>query len=177
MTFGRGLVRRKIRIACVWRSCEEEPMKTYALKAGDIQKKWWLVDAEDLVLGRLASQVAMRLRGKHKPTFSPHLDCGDFVVIINADKIKLTGHKRENEKFFWHTGYPGGIKERTLGAILDGKFPERVVTKAVERMITRGPLGRKQMGNLKVYAGGDHPHAAQNPEILDIASLNPKNKR
>ena len=152
-------------------------MKTFALKAGDIHKKWWLVDAQDLVLGRMASQIALRLRGKHKPTFSAHLDCGDCVVVINADKIKLTGNKLKDKKFYWHTGYPGGIKERTMQALITGKFPERVVQKAVERMITRGPLGRQQMTHLKVYAGDQHPHGAQNPEILDIAALNPKNKR
>ena len=152
-------------------------MKTFALKAGDIQKKWWLVDAQDLVLGRMASQIALRLRGKHKPTFSPHLDCGDCVVVINADKIKLTGNKLKDKKFYWHTGFPGGIKERSMEALITGKFPERVVQKAVERMITRGPLGRQQMTHLKVYAGDQHPHGAQNPEVLDISALNPKNKR
>ena len=152
-------------------------MKTFALKAGDIQKKWWLVDARDLILGRMASQIALRLRGKHKPIFSPHLDCGDCVVVINADKIKLTGNKLKDKKFYWHTGFPGGIKERSMEALITGKFPERVVQKAVERMITRGPLGRQQMTHLKVYAGDQHPHGAQNPEVLDISALNPKNKR
>jgi large subunit ribosomal protein L13 len=152
-------------------------MKTFALKAGDIQKKWWLVDAKDLVLGRLASQIALRLRGKHKPTFSPHLDCGDCVVVINADKVKLTGNKLVEKKFYWHTGFPGGIKERTMENLLEGRFPERVVQKAVERMITRGPLGRQQMTHLKVYAGETHPHEAQNPEFLDVGALNSKNKR
>ncbi len=152
-------------------------MRTYALKAGDIEKKWFLVDAKDLVLGRLASQVALRLRGKHKATFSPHLDCGDCVVIINAEKVKLTGNKRENRVFHWHTGYPGGIKGQSMDTILTGRFPERVVEKAVERMITRGPLGRRQMKNLKVYAGEHHPHQAQNPEIWDVGTLNSKNKR
>jgi len=152
-------------------------MKTFALKAGDIQKKWWLVDARDLILGRMASQIALRLRGKHKPIFSPHLDCRDCVVVINADKIKLTGNKLKDKKFYWHTGFPGGIKERSMEALITGKFPERVVQKAVERMITRGPLGRQQMTHLKVYAGDQHPHGAQNPEVLDISALNPKNKR
>jgi large subunit ribosomal protein L13 len=156
---------------------EGSGMKTFALKAGDIQKKWWLVDAQDLVLGRMASQIALRLRGKHKPTFSPHLDCGDCVVVINADKIKLTGNKLKDKKFYWHTGFPGGIKERSMEALITGRFPERVVQKAVERMITRGPLGRQQMTHLKVYAGDQHPHGAQNPEVLDISALNPKNKR
>lgn len=152
-------------------------MRTYALKAGDIEKKWWIVDAEGLNLGRMASRLAIYLRGKHKPTFSPHLDCGDFVVVVNAEKIKLTGSKLKDRKFYWHTGYPGGIKERCVGDILGGRFPERVIQKAVERMITRNNLGRAQMKNLRVYAGKEHPHEAQNPQILDIAALNPKNKR
>ncbi|HEY7688129.1 MAG TPA: 50S ribosomal protein L13 [Dongiaceae bacterium] len=152
-------------------------MKTFSAKPSDIQKKWYIVDAEDVVLGRLASVVAMRLRGKHKPSFTPHMDCGDNIIVINAAKVKLTGNKAADEKFYWHTGFPGGVKERTLGAIRDGKHPERLIEKAVERMITRGPLGRRQMGNLRVYAGTDHPHAAQNPETLDVAAMNPKNKR
>jgi large subunit ribosomal protein L13 len=125
----------------------------------------------------MASRLAIYLRGKHKPTFSPHLDCGDFVVVVNAEKIKLTGSKLKDRKFYWHTGYPGGIKERSVGDILGGRFPERVIQKAVERMITRNNLGRAQMKNLRVYAGKEHPHEAQNPQILDIAALNPKNKR
>jgi large subunit ribosomal protein L13 len=178
LTFVQGLIRKKDQAKYVDQfRIKGQPMKTYALKAGDIEKKWWVVDAEGLILGRMASQIALRLRGKHKPTFSPHLDCGDCVVVINAEKIKLTGNKRADKKFYWHTGYPGGIKERTMEALLDGRFPERVIQKAVERMITRSPLGRQQMGNLKVYAGETHPHAAQTPEVLDIAALNPKNKR
>ena len=152
-------------------------MKTYSAKPSEVTRKWYLVDAEDLVLGRLATVVASRLRGKHKPIFTPHIDCGDNIVIINAEKVKLTGNKRANEKFYWHTGYPGGIKERTLGAILDGNNPERVLIKAVERMISRNPLGRQQMRKLHVYAGSEHPHQAQQPEILDVAAMNPKNKR
>jgi len=152
-------------------------MKTYSMKANEIDKKWILIDAKDLVLGRLATIIAMRLRGKHKPTFTPHMDCGDYVVVINADKIQLTGNKLQDKKFFWHTGHPGGIKERTMEKLLGGRYPERVIFKAVERMITRGPLGRKQMGNLKIYAGAEHPHAAQNPEFLDVASMNRKNTR
>lgn len=152
-------------------------MKTYTAKPADIEKKWLVVDAEDVVLGRLASQIALRLRGKHKPSFTPHMDCGDNVIVINAEKVKLTGKKRENDIFYWHTGYPGGIKQRTKGQILDGKHPQRVVEKAVERMLPKNPLGRKVMGNLRVYAGAEHPHEAQNPEILDIAAMNPKNKR
>jgi large subunit ribosomal protein L13 len=129
------------------------------------------------VLGRLASVVAKYLRGKHKTTFTPHMDCGDHIIIINAEKVRLTGNKLKDKKFYWHTGYPGGIKERTMKQLLEGKYPERVVFKAVERMITRGPLGRQQMSALKIYAGPNHPHEAQNPQVLDVASMNPKNKR
>jgi len=125
----------------------------------------------------MASEIAKILRGKHKPTFSPHVDCGDHVIVVNAEKVRLTGNKRDQEKFFWHTGWVGGIKEQTLGQRLDGSHPERVVIKAVERMITRSPLGRDIMTKLKVYAGPDHPHEAQTPEVLDLASRNPKNKR
>ena len=152
-------------------------MKTFNLKTADVQKKWVLIDADGLVLGRLASIVAMRLRGKHKPTFTPHIDDGDNVIIINAGKVKLTGNKAEREKFYWHTGHPGGIKERTMGQIIHGKHPERAITKAVERMITRGPLGRAQMKNLRVYKGPTHEHEAQQPEKLDVAALNRKNSR
>jgi large subunit ribosomal protein L13 len=152
-------------------------MKTYSAKPADVEKKWFVVDADGVVLGRLASIVANRLRGKHKTTFTPHVDCGDNIIVINAEKVKLTGKKRQEKKYYRHTGHPGGIKERVAGQVLEGKFPERVIIKAVERMITRGPLGRKQMSNLRVYAGAEHPHAAQNPETLDIAAMNPKNKR
>ncbi len=152
-------------------------MKTFSAKPADVEKKWVVVDADGVVLGRLASIIAMRLRGKHRPIFTPHVDCGDNVIVINAEKVRLTGRKREQDIFYWHTGHPGGIKGRSKGAILDGRHPERVVIKAVERMIARGPLGRKIMGNLKVYAGAAHPHEAQQPEVLDIASMNPKNKR
>jgi large subunit ribosomal protein L13 len=152
-------------------------MRTLSIKPSEVKKKWILIDAQDLVLGRLASLVANRLRGKHKASYTPHVDCGDNVVIINAEKVHLTGDKLTQKKFFWHTGYAGGIKERTIGQIIKGKHPERVVQKAVERMVPRGPLGRRIMGNLKVYAGAEHPHAAQNPEILDVASLNRKNTR
>lgn len=151
--------------------------KTYSMKASEIQKNWILVDAKDLVLGRMASLVALRLRGKHKPVFTPNMDCGDSVIVINAKEISLTGTKRQNDVFYWHTGYPGGIKQRTKGQLLDGKFPERVVEKAVERMLPKGPLGRKQLKNLHVYAGPEHPHEAQKPVTLDVASMNPKNKR
>jgi len=152
-------------------------MKTYSAKPADVVKNWLIVDAEDIVLGRMASQIALRLRGKHKPMFTPNIDCGDNVIVINAEKVKLTGRKMTDKKFYWHTGHPGGIKERTMDAILTGKHPERVVIKAVERMISRSPLGRAQMKKLHVYAGADHPHAAQNPQVLDVASMNSKNKR
>jgi large subunit ribosomal protein L13 len=152
-------------------------MKTYSAKPAEVEKKWILVDAEGVVLGRLASQVAKILRGKHKPSFTPHIDCGDNVIVVNAAKVRLTGRKLDQKTYFWHTGYAGGIKERKAGQILEGRFPERIVYKAVERMITRGPLGRQQMSNLRVYAGAEHPHAAQQPEVLDLAAMNPKNKR
>lgn len=152
-------------------------MKTYNLKPTDIDKKWILVDADGVVLGRLAATLANILRGKNKPTYTPHMDCGDHVIVVNAEKVKLTGNKRRDDKFYWHTGYPGGIKERSKGQILDGRFPERVIMKAVERMIPRGPLGRRQMTHLKVYKGPAHPHEAQQPAVLDFAALNPKNKR
>jgi len=150
-------------------------MKTYSAKPTEIEKKWVVIDAEGLVVGRLASLIALRLRGKHKPTFTPHMDCGDNVVVINAAKVLLTGNKLKNKVYYRHTGYIGGIKERTAGAIMAGKFPERIVEKAVERMLPRGPLGRKQLSNLRVYPGTEHPHAAQQPETVDVASMNPKN--
>ena len=152
-------------------------MKTFSIKAQEIQKKWYLVDAEGLVLGRLASILANIVRGKHKPEYTPHMDCGDQVIVINADRIQLTGNKLTDKKFYWHTGHPGGIKDRTMRELLEGNYPERVILKAVERMIPRGPLGRTQLKNLHVYKGDVHPHAAQQPEALDIASRNPKNKR
>jgi large subunit ribosomal protein L13 len=152
-------------------------MKTYSAKAGDIDKKWVLIDAQGVVLGRLASLVAMRLRGKHKATFTPHMDMGDNVIIINAEKVQMTGNKRADKRYWWHTGFPGGIKHRTAGQILEGKHPERVILKAIERMLPGGPLSRQQMSNLRVYAGAEHPHGAQNPEAVDIAAMNPKNTR
>ena len=152
-------------------------MATYSAKPAEVEKKWVMIDASGLIVGRLASIVAMRLRGKHKPTYTPHVDDGDNVVIINAAKIVLTGKKRENKVYHHHTGYIGGIKERTARSILEGKFPERVVEKAIERMLPRGPLARRQLANLRVYAGSEHPHAAQQPEPLDVAAMNPKNKR
>jgi len=152
-------------------------MNTYATKPSDIQRKWFVVDADGVVLGRLSAEIAKILRGKHKPSYVPNLDCGDYVVVINAEKVKMTGHKLTQKKYFKHTGYVGGIKETTPAKILAGRFPERIIEKAVERMISRNPLGRQQMTKLKVYAGSEHPHSAQNPEVLDIASRNPKNKR
>ncbi len=152
-------------------------MKTYSAKPADVERKWLVIDADGLVLGRLASLVAMRLRGKHKPLYTPHIDCGDHVVIINADKVAITGNKRSDSKFFWHTGYPGGIKERTWDQILTGKHPERLIQKAVERMLPKTKLGRDVIGKLHVYAGPEHPHAAQQPEMLDVAAMNPKNSR
>ena len=152
-------------------------MKTYSAKAADIQKKWVMIDATGLVVGRLASIVAMRLRGKHKPNYTPHVDCGDNVIVINAAKVVLTGRKVEQKVYHKHTGYIGGIKERSAKSILAGRFPERIVEKAVERMLPRGPLGRRQLGNLRVYPHAEHPHAAQQPEQIDIAAMNPKNKR
>jgi large subunit ribosomal protein L13 len=154
-------------------------MKTYSAKPVEAAKakKWVLVDAEGVVLGRLASVLAMRLRGKHLPTFTPHVDTGDNVIVINAEKVRLTGRKLADKEFHYHTGHPGGIKTLTMAQRLGGAFPERVIHKAVERMIARGPLGRRLMGNLKVYAGANHPHEAQQPVVLDVAAMNPKNKR
>jgi large subunit ribosomal protein L13 len=152
-------------------------MKTFSAKPAEVTKKWVLIDATGLVVGRLASLVAMRLRGKHLATYTPHVDCGDNVIIVNASKVVLTGRKRENKVYYNHTGFIGGIKERTAKSILEGRFPERVVEKAIERMIPRGPLGRVQLGNLRVYAGPEHPHEAQQPEMLDVGVMNRKNKR
>jgi large subunit ribosomal protein L13 len=152
-------------------------MKSYSAKPADVQKKWVVIDGNGLVVGRLATIVAMRLRGKHKPTYTPHVDCGDNIIVINAEKVVLTGRKVEKKIYRHHTGFIGGIKERTAKFILEGRFPERVVEKAVQRMLPRGPLGRRQLGNLRVYKGEKHPHAAQNPEPLDIAAMNRKNVR
>ena len=150
-------------------------MKTYSAKPKEVTRDWFIIDAAGLVLGRLASQIALRLRGKHKPIFTPHIDCGDNIVVINADKVVLTGNKRTNKTYFWHTGYPGGIKSRTADKILSSRYPERVLIKAVERMISRSPLGRQQMRKLHVYSGKEHPHDAQKPQVLDIAKINRKN--
>jgi len=153
-------------------------MKTYSAKASEIQKKWVIVDAEGVVLGRLASEVAKVLRGKNKPTYTPHMDDGDYVIVVNAAKVKVTGNNKLRDKILhWHTGFIGSIKERSFGQTLAGKHPERLVEKAVERMITRNVLGRQQMKNLRVYPGAEHPHEAQQPVVLDIAAQNPKNKR
>jgi large subunit ribosomal protein L13 len=148
---------------------------TLSLKPAEVKKDWILIDAEGLVLGRLATIIAMRLRGKHKPQFTPHVDCGDNVVVINAEKVHLTGKKLTDRIFHYHTGYPGGIKGRTVAQRLASKRPGQVVEKAVERMITRGPLQRAQMKHLHVYAGAEHPHDGQKPQKLDVAAMNRKN--
>ena len=152
-------------------------MRTFSATPADIEKDWVLIDAEGVVLGRLASLIAMRLRGKHKPSFTPHMDMGDNVVVVNADKVQLTGAKRTDKVYYRHTGHPGGIKSATAGEMLDGRFPERVVEKAVQRMMPGGPLTRKQLSNLRVYAGTEHPHEAQSPTALDVKSMNTKNTR
>ncbi len=152
-------------------------LKTYAAKPSEIERKWWLIDAEDLVVGRVATIIAKMLRGKHKPMFSPNLDCGDHIVVINADKVKLTGKKTAEKKYYWHTGYPGGIKEKTARQIMEGEFPERVLRSAVERMISRGPLQRDVMTKLHLYKGSEHKHQGQNPQVLDVAAMNRKNTK
>jgi large subunit ribosomal protein L13 len=151
-------------------------MSTFSAKPADIEKKWVVIDASGLVVGRLASIIALRLRGKHKPSFTPHVDDGDNVIVINAEKVVFTGRKRDQKNYYHHTGYIGGIKERSAKSIFEGRFPERILEKAVERMLPRGPLGRKQLGNLRVYAGSEHPHEAQKAEPLDVGVLNRKNK-
>lgn len=151
--------------------------KTYSAKPSDIVSKWYVIDATNLVLGRLASVVAVYLRGKHKSLYTPNIDCGDNIIVINADKVATTGDKLSQNKFFWHTSHIGGIKERLWGKILGSSHPERLIIKAVGRMISRNPLGRKQMKKLYVYAGNTHPHEAQKPEVLDVASMNVKNKK
>jgi large subunit ribosomal protein L13 len=152
-------------------------MRTFSAKPADVSRGWYLIDAEGVVLGRLASEVARRLRGKHKPIYTPHIDCGDNIVVVNAEKVRLTGTKRDKKVHRWHTGFPGGLKSRTYGQLLDGAHPERVLENAVRRMVPRGPLGREQMRKLHVYAGPEHPHSAQKPDPLDVAAMNPKNKR
>ncbi len=153
-------------------------MKTFSAKPADVVKKWIIIDAKDAIVGRLASFVAARLRGKHRPDYTPHVDCGDYVIVINADKVVFTGRKLDDKKYYRHTGYPGGIKSRTASDILNGRFPERIVKKAVQRMLPHeSPLARQQMSNLKVYASDVHPHEAQKPELVDFAAMNPKNSR
>lgn len=152
-------------------------MKTYSMKASEIDKKHYVVDADGVVLGRMAAVIAAVLRGKNKPTYTPHMDCGDHVIVINAEKVALTGNKLTDKKYYRHTGYPGGIRERTPEKILESKRPGEIIEKAVQRMLPRGPLGRQQFSNLRVYAGSEHPHEAQQPETLDIAAMNSKNKR
>lgn len=152
-------------------------MRTYSARPADIERAWHVIDADGVVLGRLAAFVATRLRGKHKPMYSPNLDCGDNIVVVNAGKVRLTGAKAEKKKHHWHTGYPGGIRERTYGDLLAGKRPERVVELAVQRMVPKGPLGRAQLRKLHVYAGPEHPHEAQKPAPVDMGALNPKNRR
>jgi large subunit ribosomal protein L13 len=154
-------------------------MKTTAsLKPAEVEKKWIVIDAENAVVGRLATFIANRLRGKHRPDYTPNVDCGDVVVVVNADKVKFTGKKLDDKIYYWHTGHPGGVKQRTAGAILNGRFPERVLEKAVERMLPKeSPLARKQLTHLRVYNAPEHPHAAQNPETIAFAELNAKNVR
>ena len=150
-------------------------MKTFSLRASEIEKKWILIDAEGLVVGRLAAYIATRLRGKHKPSFTPHMDMGDNIVVINADKVVLTGNKLTQKTYYRHTGYPGGIREAKADKVLDGRFPERVLELAVKRMMPGGPLTRDQLSNLRIFAGSEHPHEAQQPEIVDVKGMNPKN--
>ncbi|OQW53197.1 50S ribosomal protein L13 [Candidatus Raskinella chloraquaticus] len=152
-------------------------MKTYTTKTAEIDKKWVVIDAKGLVVGRLASVIAARLRGKHKPSFTPHMDDGDYVIVVNAKEVVFTGRKWQQHTYFWHTGYPGGIKERRAFEVRDGRFPDRIIRKAVERMLPEGPLGKKQLSNLRVYAGPAHPHEAQQPLALDVAIMNRKNVR
>lgn len=152
-------------------------MRTFSARESDIERKWWLVDAEGLVLGRMASIIANHLRGKHKPIYTPHIDCGDHVVVVNAEKVVLTGKKMSDKRYYWHTGYPGGIKSRTPEQLHKAGHPERIVQKAIERMVPKGPLGRRQLRKLRVYAGGEHPHEAQQLKPLDVAAMNAKNTR
>ena len=149
---------------------------TKSAKPREVEKKWHVIDGEDLVVGRAATIIANILRGKHKASYTPHVDCGDHVVVINAGKVKFTGRKTAQKEYHRHTGFPGGLKTITAAKVLEGKFPERVLEKAVERMVPRGPLGRDQMRALHLYAGTEHPHGGQQPLPLDIASMNRKNK-
>lgn len=152
-------------------------MTTVSAKASEIQREWFVIDVEDIVLGRAASETSKIILGKHKPTYTPHVDCGDNVIIINAEKVALKGNKLEGKKYYRHTGHPGGIKEETPASIFSGKRPEKVFEKAVERMIPRNKLGRKKIKKLFVYAGPEHPHAAQNPKEIKLEDQNPKNKK
>jgi large subunit ribosomal protein L13 len=178
---GRRFVLPRTWSAASTRSTGGKPVKaltkmTKSANAATVEKKWVLIDADGLVVGRVASIIANILRGKHKPSFTPHVDCGDNVIVINADKVRFTGNKLGQKVYYRHTGYAGGIKGVTAAKVLEGRFPERVLEKAIERMIPRGPLGRQQMRNLRVFAGTEHPHAAQDPSVLDVASMNRKNK-
>ena len=150
-------------------------MKTYSARPAEVEKKWVLIDADGLVVGRLAALIASRLRGKHRPIFTPHVDTGDNIIVVNAEKVVFTGNKRQDKTYHWHTGYPGGIKQRKAHQVLDGRFPERVLEAAVRRMLPRGPLGRQQLTNLRIYKGPSHPHEAQQPETVDIRAMNVKN--
>jgi large subunit ribosomal protein L13 len=150
--------------------------QTKSVRPQDVEKGWIIIDADGLVVGRVASLIANILRGKTKPTYTPHVDCGDHVIVINAEKVKFTGNKLKDKRYYRHTGYIGGIKETSPEKVLGGQFPERVMIKAVERMVPRGPLGRAQMRALHVFAGTEHPYAGQQPVALDVASMNRKNK-
>jgi len=151
---------------------------TKFIATADVEKKWIVIDASDIIVGRLATFIAMRLRGKHLPTYTPHIDHGDNVVVINAEKVVFTGKKRNDKVYYWHTGHPGGLKERTADKILDGRFPERVLRKAVQRMLPKeSPLARAQLANLRIYAGSEHPHSAQSPEVIDFKSMSSKNTK
>jgi large subunit ribosomal protein L13 len=151
------------------------PMKTYSAKPQDVTRGWYLIDADGLVLGRLAALVADRLRGKHKALYTPHVDCGDHIVVVNAEKVALTGNKRAAKTYYRHTGYPGGIKQRTAAQILDSARPEQLIEKAVERMLPKNVLGRQQLKKLHVYSGPEHPHQGQTPQDLDVVARNRKN--
>ncbi len=151
-------------------------MKTSFLKPADVEKKWYLIDAEGLILGRLSALIVTRLRGKHRPDYTPHIDCGDQIIVINADKIRVSGRKMTNRIYYRHTGYPGGIKQVNTQEILKGKRPTRLLKEAVRRMLPKeSPLARKQLSDLRIYAGNEHPHTAQQPEKIDIKLLNEKN--
>lgn len=152
-------------------------MKTYSAKPADIEKKWYVIDAEGLILGRMAAVIATYLKGKHKPMYTPSMDCGDNIIVINAEKVQLSGAKKDKKIYYWHTGHPGGIKEKNARDILEGDHPERVVIKAVQRMLNNNPMGRQQLKNLRVFVGPEHTHEAQQPEILDVAAMNEKNAR